>query len=229
MTPERYKKITDVLTKRQPDLTVITDEVHKPRNLSAIIRTCDAVGIDQIHSVVPRRGYQTYSGTSASAEKWVDVVYHSTIGEPAQGFKDQGYQLISADLSPDAVDFRAVDYTKPTVLVLGAEVDGISERASALVDQAVIVPMVGMVESFNVSVACAVILMEAQRQRQLAGMYDKARLPGPLYEKRYMQWAHPTIASYCDEHQLDYPPIREDGEVRDLSAWYKHTQKTLTK
>lgn len=82
MTPERFKRITAVLNRRQPDLTVVTDQVHKGRNLSAIIRTCDAVGVDSIHAVMPSEGYQVFNGTSASADKWVAVNHYSDIREP---------------------------------------------------------------------------------------------------------------------------------------------------
>lgn len=220
MTPERYEKITAVLSKRQPDLSVIADEVHKGRNLSAIVRTCDAVGIDTIHAVVPKDGYQTFGGTSASAEKWVEVNHHTCVREPIEQLQNQGFQVVAANLCSDAVDFRELDYTRPTAVLMGAEIAGVSQEASAMVDYNIIVPMAGMVESFNVSVACAIVLMEAQRQRQQAGMYDSQRLPADLYKKRYMHWAHPTIANYCDDNGLDYPEIRDDGEVADLPGWY---------
>jgi len=230
MTPERYQKITAVLSARQPDLTVITDEVHKGRNLSAIIRTCDAVGIDHIHCVMPDHGYQTYSGTSASAEKWVEVKHWSDVAEVMTTLSGQGYQLLAANLTADAVDFRDIDYTRPTALLLGAEVKGVSNYARDAVDHNIVVPMVGMVESFNVSVACAIILMEAQRQRREAGMYAQRRLPEGLYRKRFFHWAHPLLAEYCDKHQLDYPVIRDsDGEVENLSAWYQSTRENLAK
>ncbi|WNO11392.1 tRNA (guanosine(18)-2'-O)-methyltransferase TrmH [Teredinibacter sp. KSP-S5-2] len=220
MTPERYQRITQVLSRRQPDLTVITDEVHKGRNLAAIIRNCDAIGIDRIHCVVPQKGYQTFGGTSASAEKWVEVAHHMSVNEPIASLKLQGFQIVAANVTPDTVDYREVDYTRPTAILMGAEVDGVSETASELVDQHVMLPMFGMVESYNVSVACALILNEVQRQREKAGLYDTLRLPEDLYQKRYMHWAHPVIAKLCDEKGIPYPPIREDGEIENLSTWY---------
>ncbi|SMF38965.1 tRNA (guanosine-2'-O-)-methyltransferase [Alteromonadaceae bacterium Bs31] len=225
MTPERYQKITQVLAMRQPDLTVVTDEVHKGRNISAIVRTCDAVGVDQVHCVTPIDGFQTYGGTSASAEKWVNLVHYPRVEEPLVKLKAQGFQLIAANLSAKAIDYRNVDYTRPTALVLGAEIKGVSAEACLHVDAEVVVPMVGMVESFNVSVACALILMEAQGQRERAGMYQQCRLSEAVYKKRFMHWAHPIIAEYCDKHGLEYPEVREDGEIIELSSWYKNSRE----
>lgn len=226
MTPERYHRITSVLNRRQPDLTVITDEVHKHRNLSAIVRNCDAVGIDQIYSVVPQTGYQTYSGTSASAEKWVEVAFCSSPEEPITALKQQGFQIITASIADTAVDYRTVDYTVPTALVLGAEVKGISAVSESLCDVGVTLPMLGMVESYNVSVACALILAEAQTQRQKQGMYNKRRLSSARYDYLYFRWAHPKLAEFCDAKQIPYPPVGDDGEVIDLSNWYRSVRES---
>ncbi len=220
MTPERYDRICRALNNRQPDLTVITDEVHKPRNLAAIIRTCDAVGIDEVHCVVPDTGYQTYGGTSASAEKWVSSLYYSDVETPIAQLHERGFQVVAANLSERAVDYRAIDYTKPTALLMGAEIKGVSATAHTLCDHEVVLPMLGMVESFNVSVACALILAEVQTQREAAGMYKTARLSPELYRQRFFRWAHPVLADFCDENSIPYPPVREDGEVVELSQWY---------
>ncbi len=227
MTPERYARICHVLNKRQPDLTVITDEVHKQRNLAAIIRTCDAVGIDTVHCVVPETGYQTYSGTSASAEKWVEAKYYSDVETPITQLHDQGFQVVAANLSDKAVDYREIDYTKPTALLMGAEVKGVSDRAHTLCDHEVVLPMLGMVESFNVSVACALILAQAQTQREAAGMYDDVRLAPDVYRQRFFRWAHPVLADFCDTNKVPYPPVRDDGEVENLSGWYASVSKAV--
>lgn len=148
------------------------------------------------------------------------MVHHNTVAEPIIQLQQQGYQIIAADVTPETVDYREVDYTRPTAVLVGAEVNGVSNAASRLVDTHIRLPMVGMVESYNVSVACALILNEAQRQRDAAGLYDTRRLPSPLYKKRFFHWAHPILAKLCDERGIPYPEVREDGEVVELSAWY---------
>ena len=221
MTPARYNRLRRVLDQRQPDLTVITDEVHMGRNLSAIMRTCDAVGVGQIHGVRPRRGFRSFRGTAMGSQKWVECQLHDQVQEPIAQLQAQGYQVVAAHLSDTAKDFREVDFTRPTALLLGTEKDGVSDQALAQVDQHITVPMLGMVESFNVSVAAAIILSEAQRQRHLAGAYDQVRLPHAEYQRLLFRWGHPAVTKFCDARALAYPELDEEGEIVDPSAWYQ--------
>lgn len=220
MTPDRFARISRVLDKRQPDLTVITDQVHKGRNLAAILRSCDAVGVSRIHCVMPAEGYQVFAGTSASADKWVETRHYSSITEPLQALRSNGFQIVAANKTEGARHYREIDYCKPTAIVLGAEIKGVSQEASALIDVNVFLPMVGMVESFNVSVACAVILMEVERQRTEHGFYDACRLLTAERARLFFRWAHPLVAEYCDKRGLVYPAVREDGEIEKPSEWY---------
>lgn len=213
MTPERRETINKVLNLRQPDLTVITERIIKERNLAAIIRTCDAVGVSRVHCVQSPELYRTYRGTSASADKYVDVNLFDHVQEPVDKLKSRGYQIVAANLSEDAVDFREVDFTKPTALLLGTELEGVTEEAAQLCDHNIVIPMMGMVESFNVSVACAIILSEAQRQRQIAGLYESARLPDEEREALFFKWAYPKLAKFCDENAQPYPPLTDDGDL----------------
>lgn len=177
MTLRRRERVTTVLARRQPDLTVVAESVYKPHNLSAVIRSCDAVGIGTIHAVQPTGGVPTYTATSASAERWVDVVVHGTVEAAVTHLRRSGMTIYAAHLSDVAVDYRTVDYVKPCAIVIGNEREGVSSGAAALADEHIIIPMLGMVQSLNVSVATAVILFEAQRQRRAAGLYDEPRLP----------------------------------------------------
>lgn len=220
MTPDRFSTIQKVLQQRQPDLTVITDEVHKGRNLSAIMRTCDAVGIDRMHCVIPRNGFRAYRGTDLGTNKWVIAETWDSIDQPLAHIREQGFQVIAAHLSDTAIDYRSVDYTKPTALLLGAEKEGVSAAALASVDQHITIPMMGMVESFNVSVACAIILAEAQHQRFNAGLYDHSRLSAKEYQERLFRWCQPLVASFCDERELAFPALDADGDIEDPSGWY---------
>ena len=129
MTPERYQKILTVLQRRQPDLTVITDQVHKGQNLSAIIRTCDAVGIHRVHAVYQEGPFRPHTGTALGSHKWVETTVHRSIGQPIGLLQQQGFQVIAAHFTPGAVDYTEVDYTRPTALLLGAEKWGVSEHA----------------------------------------------------------------------------------------------------
>jgi tRNA (guanosine-2'-O-)-methyltransferase len=225
MTPERYQRLIDTLNNRQPDLTVVADEVYKDRNLSAIVRTCDAVGIDQIHTVQPEESYRYFRGTASGSHKWVDVAVHADLATPITDLKARGFQVLATAVDRSCCSYLEVDYTVPTALLVGNERHGVSPDGIAAADQLITVPMVGMVESFNVSVAVAIILQEAYRQRQAAGLYGQLRLSAELAKRRFFTWAHPSVAQYCDENGLSYPEVDpDDGEIIDPSAWYRRVR-----
>ena len=140
MTPARLAKYKATLACRQLDLTIITDQVNKGQNFAALIRTCDTVGVHNAHMVTPVDGFREHKRTARGSQQWVNVVAHDNIESALKEAKQQGMQLVSAHFSNAAV---------------------------AASDHQVVIPMLGMVHSFNVSVAAAVILLEAQRQRDL--------------------------------------------------------------
>lgn len=213
MLPRRYHRLKQVLEKRQPDLTVLTEDVHKPHNLSAIIRTCDAVGIFAVHSVNSTSDFPTFSQVAQGSEKWVMLHTHPDIRTAILSLKQQNFRVYAAHLSEKAQDYRFLDYTQPTAILLGAEKWGVSQEASELVDGHLIIPMMGMVQSLNVSVATAVILFEAQRQRLEAQMYDQRRLDWETYHRLLFEWGYPEIASLYQQRGEAYPPLGENGEI----------------
>lgn len=188
MTEARRRRIEEVLRRRQPDLTVLLENVHKPHNLSAILRSCDAVGVLEAHAVNPTGGVPTFNETSGGSHKWVYLRVHPDIQTAIGHLREKGFRIYATALREDAQDFREVDYTQPTAILLGAEKWGVSEEALALADGAIRVPMFGMVQSLNVSVAAAVILFEAQRQRLKAGLYEGPRLDPELYQRVLEDW-----------------------------------------
>ncbi|PMN69854.1 tRNA (guanosine(18)-2'-O)-methyltransferase TrmH [Enterovibrio norvegicus] len=227
MTPERFARIHEVLATRQPDLTVCMEEVHKPNNISAIIRTADAVGVHQVHAVWPRNSkMRTLGGTSAGARNWVDVVTHDNTPDAFAQLKAQGMQILVTNLSERAVDFREIDYTKPTAIVLGQEKTGISQQALEMADQDIIIPMVGMVQSLNVSVASGLILYEAQRQRQNAGMYQRTRtlIPQAEVDRILFERGHPVLAKVAKRKGLPYPVLDEEGQIAADDVWWAQMQ-----
>jgi len=227
MTPERIEKLRAVLDRRQPDLSVITDYVHKGRNLSAIVRTADAVGIADVHCVIGDKDYRSFRGTALGSHRWVNVERYNTVEVPVAALKARGFQIVAAQLSERAIDYHQLDYTLPTALLLGAEKEGLSQHASDLADHHVTIPMVGMVESFNVSVAAGIILAEVQHQRQQKKYYDKRRISPAHYQRLFFEWAHPTVWQFCRDKGLDYPPLRDDGEIDNPSSWYAKARELL--
>ncbi|MBB6098785.1 tRNA (guanosine-2'-O-)-methyltransferase [Deinobacterium chartae] len=211
MKAERLAKIRRVLSHRQPTLSVLLEEVHKPHNLSAILRSCDAVGVFEAHAVVPKGGMPTYNATSGSAEKWVPLRLHREALPAIREMQARGFQVLATHLSERAVDYRELDYTRPTCVLLGAEKWGVSQAAAEAADANVIIPMMGMVQSLNVSVAAATILFEAQRQRLRAGMYDAPQLDPETLELLSFEWLYPELAEIYRERSEPYPALDEQG------------------
>lgn len=213
MTPERFQTLRRVLSHRQADLTVLMDNVHKPHNVSAVLRTCDAVGVLEAHAVWPNPRLRPLGSTSSGAGKWVRVHTHPDTAAAVNALRQRGFQIVTANHTPDAMDYREVNYTRACALVLGAELQGVSGDAIALTDVEVVIPMQGMVESLNVSVAAAIILFEAQRQRLARGRYRRCTLDAATYRRTLFEWAHPRVADYCQRHGLEYPSLGADGEI----------------
>ena len=215
MKAERVARLDAVLAKRQPDLTVYAENLHKPKNFSAMVRNCDAVGINEIHVMPGEESLRKHWKTSQGAEKWMHIRTHDSPEEACTHLKSNGFRLVAAHLSNTAVDYRDVDYTQAIAIVLGTELFGVSDTTLSFVDQQISIPMMGVTQSLNVSVACAVVLYEAQRQRQAAGMYDHCRLDDETLARQRFEWLHPVLTDYCQRHHLAYPALDESGELAE--------------
>ncbi|HEY7865516.1 MAG TPA: tRNA (guanosine(18)-2'-O)-methyltransferase TrmH [Psychromonas sp.] len=221
MSPERLARITQMLNYRQPDLTVFLEQVHKAHNLAAIVRTADAVGISDVHATWENKTKRLSGSTATGSQNWVNVHSYDSLEDAVKALRGQGMQIIATNLSDSAIDFREVDYTKPTAILMGQEKHGISPEALALADQDVIIPMVGMCQSLNVSVASALILYEAQRQRELAGMYNgECALPEDEAHRILFEGGHPIFSKLCKEKNLPYPPLDEEGQIDACDDWW---------
>lgn len=221
MTIERFNKIKACLEKRQPDLAVVTDHMHKPHNVSAVMRTCDATGVFSLHAVMPQdESFRARSGIAMGSDRWLDLHVHNDITVAMKALKNDGYRIVAVHKSERSGNFREIDYCQKTAVLFGAELFGVSDAAAELADDHVSIPMQGMVESYNVSVAAAIILTEAQRQREEAGFYNARRLDKETYHRTLFKWYRRKEAEYCDSRHLDYPEIDlETGELRDPEAF----------
>lgn len=213
MRPQRFHRLRAVLRRRQPDLTVLMEKVNKSHNFSAILRNCDAVGVLEAHVVPPAHGLDLHHATSAGTRKWVRVTTHADVHAAAARLKGEGFTILAAHPSEGARDFRSVDFTRPTALLMGAELHGVSPAGLALADEHVVIPMLGMVHSLNVSVATALLLYEAQRQRSAAGFYEAPRLDPHAFHRVLFAWAHPLVAAKLDAEGRAYPPLDDDGRI----------------
>lgn len=184
--------------------------------MAAIRRTCDAMGVPEMHAVVPEGFKQKRcAGTTQGTHKWVTLVKHRSLQSCIDVAREQSMQLCVADLSEQSIDYRQVDFTRPTAIIMGAELVGVSEEAMAAADVHFQIPMLGLVESLNVSVACALILSEAIRQRQLAGQMDQPKYTEEQIQKMAFEWGYPKMKRYYQWKKLPYPSIDDQGQLLD--------------
>ncbi len=190
VTEQRLIKFKNVLSKRQKDLTVVAENLFDPHNLSAMIRSCDAVGIAEVHLVYnqgvpfPKLGEKS----SASARKWVDMKRYKTIGDCYATLKERGFKIYTTHMAKESVSLYDLDLTQPVALVFGNEHSGVSEEAVKHSDGNFLIPQLGMIQSLNISVACAVSLYEALRQRLAKGLEHSALLDETEFKKKLDEW-----------------------------------------
>jgi tRNA (guanosine-2'-O-)-methyltransferase len=188
-TKERTKKTKRVLSSRQPDLRIALEEVTNTHNASAVVRTCDAAGIMYVE-IISASGepFPVNRAISTRAEKWLKFNYYSSTSECLKHLKDEGFTIVATHLVEEAAPYTSLDYTEPTVIVFGNESEGISEEALKLSDHVIKIPMVGMVQSLNLSVSVGIILYEAMKQRQDKGYYANSRLSSDEFQFFLKQW-----------------------------------------
>lgn len=190
-TDKRFKKIEKVVTARQQSLKVVLENIHDPHNVSAILRSCDAVGVSEVDLLYTVEEFPKISKvSSASSKKWVEQKRFNNTEECINQLKNDGFKIYGTLLSEEAENLFDLDLTEKVAIVMGNENRGISEEMIEAVDKHIYIPMRGMIQSLNVSVATAVTLYEAQRQRALKGMYEKSELSEEELENQITEWCN---------------------------------------
>jgi len=202
MTPERTAKFERVIRARQLNLCVVLENVHDPHNLGAVIRSCDAVGINEVYILytdpnLKPEDLSVKKTTSTGARKWVDVYLFEDAKECFETIKQKYDKIYSTHLATDSVSLYELDLTESIALMFGNERDGLTEEALSYSDGNFIIPMKGMVGSLNISVACAVTLYESLRQRDLKGQYDAHPVSSEAQRSDLM-------ATFLDRHEKRY-------------------------
>jgi tRNA (guanosine-2'-O-)-methyltransferase len=190
MTPERKKRLIDVLYKRQNDLTVVLENVFDPHNISAVMRTCDAVGIQEIYvlntKIPPHKKWGSRS--SSSAAKWLTIHQLNDTKGCIEMLRKKYEKIYTTHLAHNSINLHEIDFTQSIALIFGNEHAGVSEEWRTHADGNFIIPQVGIIRSLNISVACAVTLYEAFRQKEKAGHYTKQKLPPDLIQYLLQDW-----------------------------------------
>lgn len=190
MTPERKQRLTSVLDKRQAGITIVLENVFDPHNISAVMRTADAVGVQDIYILntkIPRHK-KWGAKSSSSAAKWLTIHQYTDAAECFSSLRKNYSSILTTHLSSDAVSLHSIDFTQSIALVFGNEHSGVSDEIRAMADGNFIIPQVGIIRSLNISVACAVTLYEAFRQKNLAGHYNQPNLDDARYNSLLKEW-----------------------------------------
>jgi tRNA (guanosine-2'-O-)-methyltransferase len=194
MTPERKERLITVLSKRQANLGIVLENVSDPHNISAVMRTADAVGVQDIFilntRILPHKKWGAKS--SSSAAKWLTIHQYDNAEECFSSLKKRYSTILTTHLSSDAVSLHSIDFTKSIALVFGNEHSGVSEEIRLLADGNFVIPQAGIIRSLNISVACAVTLYEAFRQKTIAGHYNQRSLDDVRYNELFNEWGGST-------------------------------------
>ena len=190
MTPERYNRMLSVIKNRQTNLTVVMENVNDPHNISAVMRTCDAVGIQDLYILNTKIAKHDYFGvkSSSSAAKWLTVHQFTDAKECFEALRKNYNKIYTTHLSTDAVSLYDIDFTDSVALVFGNEHDGVSEETIAMADGNFIIPQLGFIQSLNISVACAVSIYEAHRQKLAAGHYKEQSMSKERQDALLRDW-----------------------------------------
>ncbi len=214
----RFERIKNVLNCRMKNLTVLVEAVNKPHNLSAILRTCDAAGVFEANFISEKDKVKTFNSTAQGSQKWVKLNNHETTISAVSELKKKGFKLYGTTLNERSTDYRNFDYSENTCFVLGAEKWGLSDQLISKVDESIFIPMSGMVQSLNVSVAASILLFEAIRQRESKSLLPLKGegLSAEEYEKTLFEWSYPELASIYRKSGNKYPKINQYGEINEV-------------
>jgi len=211
LSEKRQARFKEVISKRQVNMTVVLENVHDAHNIGAVMRSCDSVGIQELFVVytdprlIARDNLILEKGTSTGVRKWLDIRFYTDLDACMQAVKEKYDRIYSTHLAVNSKNLYELDLSESIALLFGNESEGLTKEALAYSDGNFIIPQVGMAQSLNISVACAVTLYEAYRQREKAGMYtDKT----PISELE----ATTLFKSYYDRHTA----IEPKGETRKI-------------
>lgn len=191
ITEERQARVREMLSRRLGSVVVILEAVHRRHNASAILRSCECFGVHQVHLVT--KGFKPSKGAARGSERWLDVHRWDSTDDAVNALRERGFSIYIADLMDEAHSPDTLPIEGNVAILMGAELTGVSDRARELCDGAICVPMHGLTESLNVSVAAACILQRVtERVRQHTG---GGNLPAADQERFFRDWTERELTS----------------------------------
>ncbi|MBD0833163.1 TrmH family RNA methyltransferase [Aestuariibaculum sediminum] len=196
LTESRREKFRQVLAQRTKHFTVATEDVYQLHNTSAVIRSCDVFGIQEVHIVEERNSKRIDREIAMGAQKWVDLNRYHTVKDCIGSLKQSGYQIVAT--SPHASDCNLQDFdvSKKSCFFFGRETEGLSDEVLNAADCYLKIPMYGFTESLNISVSAAIILQQVTYNLKQSDLNWRLT-PEEQLEKR-LDWVKKTIKSYDD-------------------------------
>jgi len=189
-TERRLNRLEQVLRSRQPDLTIVMENIHDPHNVSAVLRSCDAAGVMEVQLIYTDEDFPDIGKkSSASAKKWVEQRQFKNVKDCYKKLHEEGFTIFATHLEGKAKSLFDINMSQKIAIVVGNEHEGVSSEAAQAADGILQIPMFGMIQSLNVSVATAVILFEAVRQRIATGHYTESKYSNIELAKLLTIWA----------------------------------------
>lgn len=206
MLDKRQEKIRTLIRKRQLHFSVILENVTDPHNIGAVMRTCDAVGISEIFLINTFELSQNMvlgKRASSGSRKWVDVYEFSSVKAGFNFIKNKGYEHIWATrIVEGSKSLYDIDFTQRVALLFGNEHKGVTEEAALYATGNFVIPQVGMVQSLNISVACAVSLYEGFRQRSVKGLYEESGRTESDQEAMFQKYAERELIRFKGRNSI---------------------------
>lgn len=191
ISPERLKRFDEVLENRTNYITVVMEDVYHMHNASAVIRSCEVFGVQNVHVVENEFAKNLDKKIAMGAEKWVDLTTHETTSDCFAKLRSEGYTIIATTPHRDANTSGEFEITGKTALLFGTEKEGLSKAAMNEADGFLRIPMVGFTESLNVSVAAAIILQDLTRK--LRNSSQRWQLSQEEKKTKKLEWTKKSI------------------------------------
>ena len=209
LTDNRKEKFLKVLKERTKHFTIAVEDVFQMHNASAVMRSCEVFGIQELHVIEERYGKRIDKEIAMGAQKWVDISTYDSVTNCIDTLKDKGYQIIATTPHENDCLLEDFDISKPSALFFGTERDGLSEEIIRKADGFLKIPMVGFTESLNISVSAAIIIQNLTNRLRNSDI-DWQLIEEEILEKR-LDWAKKSIkdikrieARYYSEKQFRY-------------------------
>lgn len=194
LTPQRKARFDAVLPNRTKHFTVATEDVYQLHNTSAVIRSCDVFGIQEVHIVEERNSRRIDREIAMGSQKWVDLKRYHTVGDCVNNLKDNGYQIVATTPHHNDQILADFDITKKSCFFFGRETEGLSQAVLDVADCYLKIPMVGFTESLNISVSAAIILQDVTNKLRQSDV--KWQLSEQEQLEKRLDWISKTLKSY---------------------------------